>query len=250
VGALSGVRAVLFDVNGTLVDIRTEDDRDEVFRAAARLLTYQGVRVGRRELRDRYFALLDQQRRTSPEHHPEYDSVAIWRAIVDENATAYTDALPPEKRAQLPLFLAETTRGISRRRLRLQPHVREVLDVLRGRLPLAVVSDAQRANARAELHHVGLLDHFDPVVVSGDHGFRKPDRRLFHLALDGLGVGAHEAVHVGDDVYRDVYGAHRVGLRTVLFGSGRGRRYHRDARPDHTISDHRELLDLLGLPRP
>ena len=45
----------------------------------------------------------------------------------------------------MPLFLAEMSRGISRRRLRLYPHVRDVLDILRERFPLAVVTDAQSA---------------------------------------------------------------------------------------------------------
>jgi len=247
---LAGVRAVLFESNGTLVDIHTDEGMEAVFRAAGHVLTYQGVDLRRGEVRERYFALLKEQQRASPEEFPEYDSVAIWRAIVDENATDYTRALPAEKRAQLPLFLAELARGVSRRRLQLYPHVPEVLDVLRAHLPIAVVTDAQTANARGEMHQVGLLDLFDPVVVSGDHGFRKPDPRLFRLALDALGVAAPDAVYVGNDLYRDVFGAREVGMRTVLFDSEQGTKEHPGTTPDHTITDHRELLDLLGLPRP
>ncbi|MGD9529238.1 MAG: HAD family hydrolase, partial [Pseudonocardia sp.] len=127
------------------------------------------------------------------------------------------------------------------------PGVREVLDELAARFPLAVVTDAQSAWARAELQHVGLLELFDPVVVSGDHGFRKPDGRLFRRALDGLGVAPEHALHVGDDMYRDVHGAQSAGMRAVLFSSGRGRDTWGDTVPDHVIDDHRELLDLLGL---
>ena len=58
-----------------------------------------------------------------------------------------------------------------------------MLDALAARFPLAVVTDGQSAWARAELHRVGLDGYFDPVVVSGDHGYRKPDRRLFEHAL-------------------------------------------------------------------
>jgi hypothetical protein len=36
--------------------------------------------------------------------------------------------------------------------------------------------------ARAGLHRVGLLGYFDPIAVSGDYGYRKPDRRLFQAA--------------------------------------------------------------------
>jgi putative hydrolase of the HAD superfamily len=250
VTGLLGVRAVLFDVNGTLVDIHTEEGMEQIFRAAGHFLTYQGVELRRGEVRDRYFALLKEQQRTSSEEYPEFDSVAIWRTILDENATAYTRALPPEKYAQLPLFLAEMSRGISRRRLRLYPHVREVLDVLRAHLPLAVVTDAQAPNARGELHQVGLLDYFDPIVVSGVHGFRKPDARLFRYALDALGVAPEDAVHIGNDMHRDVSGAHALGIRTVMFDSDQGTKEHPDSAADHTISDHRELLDLLGLTRP
>jgi putative hydrolase of the HAD superfamily len=247
VGELAGVRAVLFDVNGTLVDIHTEEGAEQVFRAAGHFLTYQGIDLRRGQVRDRYFELLKEQQRTSPEEYPEFDAVEIWRTILDENATAYTRALPPEKYAQLPLFLAEMSRGISRRRLRLYPHVRGVLDVLRARLPLAVVTDAQAANARGELHQVGLLDYFDPIVVSGDHGFRKPDPRLFRYALHALGVAAEDAVYVGNDMHRDVFGAREVGLRTVMFDSDQGTKEHLDTLPDHTITDHRELLTLTGL---
>ncbi len=244
------VRAVLFDVNGTLVDIHTEDDAEQVFRAAGHVLTYQGIDLRRGEVRDRYTALLKEQRRASPEEHPEFDAVAIWRTIVGEHATAYTRALPPEKLAQLPLFLAELTRGVARRRLRPYPHVPEVLDVLRAHLPLAVVTDGQSAYARAELHQVGLLDRFTAVVVSGDHGYRKPDPRLFSHALDALGVPAADAVYVGNDLYRDVFGAREAGMRTILYPSGQGAQQHPATTPDHVVADHRELLDLLGLPRP
>lgn len=238
---------MLFDVNGTLIDILTEDGADEVFRAAARFLAYQGVDLGVAELRALYFAMMKVQRSLSPHPHPEFDAVGIWRLIVERHATAYTRALPAAQRAQIPLFLAELTRGVARRRLTLYPNVRTVLEGLRRRFPLAVVTDAQSAWARAELHQVGLLDFFDPIVVSGDHGFRKPDPRLFTLALDALGVAPDRAVYVGNDLYRDVHGARRVGMTTVLFASDHGVRTYEDVVPDHTITDHRELLRILGV---
>jgi putative hydrolase of the HAD superfamily len=242
------IRALAFDVNGTLVRILTEDGTEAIFRSAAHFLTYQGINLHRHEVRDLYFQLLREQQRTSPEVHPEFDAVGIWRSIIDRHATAFTRALPASKLEQVPLFLAEMSRGIARRRLRLYPHVREVLDVLCDRYPLALVTDAQSAYARAELHKVGLLDYFDPIVVSGDHGFRKPDRRLFQLALDGMGVAAANAVHVGNDMHRDIFGAREAGMTTVLFESGQGATAHLDCVPDYRITDLRDLLKILGLP--
>ena len=120
---------------------------EEIFRAAGHFLTYQGVdlpaRRNPRSLLRRHEGAAEAQSRGVP----EFDAVAIWRTIINDHATDFTRALPPGKLEQMPLFLAEMYRGISRRRLRLYPHVRCVLDILRQRFPLALVTDAQSAYA-------------------------------------------------------------------------------------------------------
>jgi putative hydrolase of the HAD superfamily len=244
------IRAVAFDVNGTLVRILADDDEERIFRAGAHFLTYQGIDLHRHELRDIYFQIMKEQLRASPEKYPEFDAVGIWRSIIEGHGTDFTRALPAGKLQQMPLFLAEMSRGISRRRLGLYPYVREVLDVLRERYPLAIVTDAQSTYARGELHKVGLFSYFDPIVISGDHGYRKPDRRLFQLALDGMGVPAANALYVGNDMFRDIYGAREAGLTTVMFNSDQGAKAYRDCAPDYTITDFRDLPQILGLPTP
>jgi putative hydrolase of the HAD superfamily len=239
------IRAVVWDANGTLVRILTEEGMDEIFRAAAHFLTYQGIDLCREQVRELYFRIMAEQQHASPHAHPEFDAVGIWHSIIEEHQTAFTRALPAAKLEQMPLFLAEMSRGISRRRLGLYPHAREVLDALRGRYPLALVTDAQTAYARGELHRVGLLGYFDPIIVSGDYGYRKPDRRLFQFALDGMNVAAENALYVGNDMYRDIFGAREAGLRTVMFDSDQGKKAYRDCVPDYTISDLRELLAIL-----
>jgi putative hydrolase of the HAD superfamily len=54
---MNGIKAVLFDVNGTLVDIRTEEN-DAVFRAVANVLSYSGVALRRAEVRAAYADLM------------------------------------------------------------------------------------------------------------------------------------------------------------------------------------------------
>ena len=240
------IRAVAFDVNGTLVRILTEDGMEEIFRAAAHFLTYQGIGLCRDQIRELYFQIMAEQQDASHEKHPEFDALGIWRRIIDEHQTDFTRGLPVAKLEQVPLFLAEMSRGISRRQLGLYPYAREVLDALREQYPLAVVTDAQSAYARAELHRVGLLSYFDPIIVSGDLGYRKPDRRLFQLALDGMNVAPQHAMYVGNDMHRDIFGAREAGLTTVMVDSDQGKKAYRDCVPDYTITDLRELLTILG----
>ncbi|BEP12177.1 hypothetical protein acdb102_04880 [Acidothermaceae bacterium B102] len=238
------LQAIAFDVNGTLIQIHTEDGMEAAFRAIGHFLTYQGIDLRRHQVRDLYFDTMKQQR-SAGEEFPEFDAVAIWRTIIETHMTDYTRRLPADKLAQLPLFLAELYRGVTRRRLELFPHVRDVLDLLRGRFLLGIVTDGQSSWARGELHKVGLSGYFDAVVVSAEYGFRKPDRRLFQHALDAMGVAAEHTMYIGNDMHRDVYGAHEAGMTTVLFDSDHGSREYEGLSPDHVIADWRELLDLL-----
>jgi len=241
------INALAFDVNGTLIDILTDESLEEIYRALRHFLTYQGVDLSRSDLRDLYFRLMKDQLRASPESYPEYDAVDIWRTILREYQTDYTRRLPAATLETMPLFLAQMYRAISRRRLQLYPYMREALDRLRGRFPMAIVTDAQSAYAWGELDHVGLTDYFHPIIVSGDVGYRKPDRRLFQAALDAMEVTAGETLFVGNDMYRDIYGAQQAGMQALMFNSPQGDKTYGDTSPDFTISDYRELLPLLGL---
>jgi putative hydrolase of the HAD superfamily len=210
-------RALLFDVNGTLIDIETDEWMEEAYRAIAHFLTYQGISLHRGEVRELYFQIMKEQFAASAETYPEFNVVAVWREMLRRYATDCTRALGPEKLRQMPLFLAEMQRGISRKRLEAFPQVQEILTHLRVRHRLAVVSDAQSVYGLSELRAAGFDGYFAPVIISGDYGYRKPDPRLFQAALTELKVEPEEAIFVGNDRFRDVFGARQVGMKTILF---------------------------------
>jgi putative hydrolase of the HAD superfamily len=239
------IRALLFDVNGTLIDIETDEGLEEIYRAIGHYLTYQGVSLHRSEVRDLYFQVMKEQRETSLEAYPEWNAVEVWREVLRRTASTYTRSLPPEKLHQIPVFLAELHRGIARKRLRLYPEVQAVLDQLRPHYRMAAVTDAQSAYAVPELRAVGLLEYFNPVIVSGDHGYRKPDPRLFQQTLEQLQVQPEQALFVGNDMYRDVFGAQQVGMKAIFFSSNQGAKQHPGVQPDHVIYQLSDLLSVV-----
>lgn len=241
------IKALAFDVNGTLIDILTDESMEEIYRSLRHFLTYQGIDISRTDLRDLYFRFMKEQMSASPEPYPEYDAVDIWRRVLGEYQTPFTRSLPAPQRDTMPLFLAQMYRAISRKRLQLYPSVLEMLEKLRPRFPMAIVTDAQSAYALGELNHVGLTDYFHPIVVSGDYGYRKPDPRLFRQALEGMGVTAAETLYLGNDMYRDIYGAQQAGMQTLMFNSPQGEKTYAGISPDFIITDFCELLSILGL---
>lgn len=239
------IKGVIFDINGTLIDILTDEGMEEIFRAISHFLTYQDIDLNRWQIKEQYEQIMAEQHRESGEAFPEFDAVALWREFIRRHRKP-SWPLSAAKVEQMPLFLAEIYRSISRQRLKLYPGVREVLEEWRGRYRLAVVSDGQSAWALPEMRAMGIDAFFRPIVISGDHGFRKPDPRLFQKALAGMRLKPKNVVFVGNDMYRDVYGAGQLGMKTVFFSSNQGRKEMEGVAADYIIYQFTEIRQAVA----
>lgn len=239
--------AILFDVNGTLIDILTEEGNIDIYRKIRNFLSYHGIYIEKEELKELYFQILKRQKATSGEKFAEFDAVKIWQEIIDLKQTAYTKSLPEDILKALPFSLTYLFRGATMvRKLQLYPGVKETLDLLKGKFPLGIVSNAQTYYAENELRAVGLLDYFDPIIISGDYGFCKPDPRLFQKALDKLGINPENTIHVGNDTGHDVFGCKQLGMKSILFLSNQGRHRYSGADPDYIIKQFHELITAIN----
>ena len=231
------IKGILFDLYGTLIDIETDESMEEIYRGIAHYLTYQGIYLHRWEVRDRYYRIMKQQKELCGEECPEIDVEAIWNALLRQEGIKATPA-----RRRLALILAHIYRGISRKRLQLYPGVKKVLDELRPAYRMALVSDAQPCYALPEIKAVGLDGYFDPVIISAHYGFRKPDKRLTEKALDIMKLIAAEVICVGNDMYRDIYGANRLGIKTIFVDSNQGDKVHENVTPDYIAHRFEDVL--------
>jgi putative hydrolase of the HAD superfamily len=242
---LMAIRGLIFDINGTLTDIHTNEWHDDVYRVISNLLSYQGIMLGANAVKDLYFGIMAEQRLARGESQPEFDVVGIFREVIKRHSSDFTRGLPHGKMEQLPLLLAETHRAASRYRLQLYQGVEDTLKQLSPRYHLAIISDGQSAFAVPELNAVGLSGYFDPVVVSGDFGYRKPDKRLFDCALAKMKLEPSEVIFVGNDMYNDINGAQKSGMKTVFFKSNQGLQKKDGVKADYVIYVFPELLNAL-----
>lgn len=235
------IKGILFDLYGTLIDIETDEGMEEIYRGIAHFLTYHGVHLHRWEVRDHYYRIMRQQRDQSGEEYPEIIVEDIWDTLLKEQGMR-----PASARFRLTTILAQLYRGISRKRLYPYPGAKETLDTLRGTYHLALVSDAQPCFARPEIRAVGLEGYFDPVVISAEYGFRKPDPRLFQAALEWLGLSTREVIFVGNDMHRDIFGASRLGIKTIFLASNQGTQSYPDTNPSYVITRFEQLPEAVA----
>ena len=113
----------------------------------------------------------------------------------------------------------------------------------------AIIANANSADARNIIATCGLEDYFDVIVISEEVGVEKPDKQVFQVALDKLGVEAENAVMVGNRIDIDIVGANRVGMKSVWFRWND--RYEEitgseDEKPNFIIKSLAELRGILG----
>jgi putative hydrolase of the HAD superfamily len=117
----------------------------------------------------------------------------------------------------------------------------QVLHQLKKNFRLGLITNGAPDIQGTKIDGSNLASFFETIIISGDHGFGKPDRRIFQLALQRLEVAAHEAVMIGDSLNRDVAGARDAGIRTIWIN-----RYKRTLTGSHPVPDI-ELTDLRDL---
>jgi putative hydrolase of the HAD superfamily len=95
------------------------------------------------------------------------------------------------------------------------PGAMALLEQLRDRAAIAIVSNNLQAEQEEKLRHLGMAHLIDALVVSETAGVAKPDPAIFATALRQLGCAADDAVMLGDSWAADVLGARAAGLRAV-----------------------------------
>ena len=129
----------------------------------------------------------------------------------------------------------------------IRPDVKPTLEHLRAQgLKLGIVSNTAWPAAAhdSDLAHFGIIDLFECRIYSCDFGWEKPDPRIFHAALDCLGLRPEETAFVGDFLQYDVAGAHTVGMKGI-WKRVPGRP---DEADDHTIKPDGVITGLGELP--
>jgi len=200
--ALGDVRALVFDLGGTVLSI----DHPRI----ASYLQEDGITVG-----EGWAARSERAGRVRLDGlvREGAGSREQWRGFFE----AFLEAAgaPAERMDSLFERVAEFHR---RQHLWNRPvaGVREALTALgHAGFRLAVVSNS---DGRAEwlLGTMGLAREFEFVVDSTEVGVDKPDPRIFHMACERFSLAPERCAYLGDVMSIDVEGSARAGLRPIL----------------------------------
>ena len=194
-------RAVLFDLDGTLVD--TERENVESLVLAAR----------------RYQVDLDENMRSFIVGHS-------WNEIypriqrdfgLDVEMDVLVAAAVEEKRA---LFATKGYQAL--------PGAVALVRRLHGRVGLAVVSGSSRIEVRETIAGIGLADCFDHLLGAEDYGQGKPHPEPYQTAMRLLGIESHAAIVI-EDAEPGILSGKAAGARVIAVRRGNFMGYDQSA---------------------
>lgn len=234
---MRGVKAVLFDLDETLIDdsVGLEEAHRAVAKRFGSYVREHGAKVGedeiflkltklddkmnleRRYIRNDWWPLLLAKLGVKVDiPNPVLDELTLiyWKTFAD-NAEPYPDAEP-------------------------------TLEYLRQKgykLGIITDTDGTRGIKRMRLNQLDIVKIFDVVVISGEETPKpKPDPAPFLLAAGKLGVKPKECVFVGDKPFTDIDGGNAAGMITILL---KRRDWGVKERSNFTIKSLSELRGLL-----
>jgi putative hydrolase of the HAD superfamily len=250
---LEGIKAVIFDVYGTLFisasgDIGSPEYKHEQTLRIDGLLDRYGVEKRAGDVRQDFFNEVVRRHEQLKQQGVEFPEVCyeeIWANV-----------LGLEDMARLKTFAAEYEVIVNP--VFPMPHLGEVLEALKEKQPVTgIISNAQfftpllfPAFLDRSLEELGFSP--DLLFYSYRHGHAKPSDYLFRKAgevLSGKGIRPEAAVYLGNDMLKDILPAVHVGFKTVLFaGDRRSLRMRetdkrcRGVSPDGIIVDLKQIL--------
>ena len=223
------IRNVIFDLYGTLIDIRTDEYSLDFWRKAVQVFAMGGASFSPGELRGKYEkyvkrASVRQRLKHLTWRYLDIDLPEVFKKLYAEKGI---DADEKLLRSTAHQFRKDSTRLI-----RLYDGVIELLEGLHeAGKKIFLLSNAQESFTVPEMEELGILHYFDGIMISSEEGVCKPQRQFFEKLLEKYGLEPIDCLMVGNDKNSDMEGARSVGIDGLYI--------HQEISPD--VEDESEI---------
>ncbi|MDC7127131.1 MAG: HAD family hydrolase [Spirochaetales bacterium] len=265
---LNGIKAVIFDIYGTLLisgsgDVGTaiEKGSSESFAKALSICGYPNIEPSTTDFfKSTFFNLIDEEHQKSKASgipFPEIDIIKIWQVLLKQASLNlnFTEALNIN-----PEYISAVYESIVNP-VYPMPNLDKILEILKSKsLKLGIISNAQ--------FYTPLI--FNTLLKEGLDGYgfdknlrvysfvekrAKPDRELYKIMkikLSQYDIIPEQTLYVGNDMLKDIMPASKEGFKTALFaGDKRSLRLRENESscsniiPDVIVNDLIELTDCI-----
>ena len=116
-----------------------------------------------------------------------------------------------------------------------------ILKYLYGKYNLHIITNGFQEVQNLKLINSGIDNFFKTVTNSEMAGVKKPNQKIFQLAINKANADFNSSIMIGDNLEADIHGAFNVGMDAILFN------YHKISVPKgvNSINNLNQLKDYL-----
>lgn len=229
------LRAIFFDIDGTLYS--TSDFAAQARAASVDAMIRQGVKMPAEDL-------LQELQEVIREFSSNYDG-HFDKLLLRIPRRVYKGLNPA-------LIVAAGVVAYHEMKFRHLEAYEDAFEVLRrlAKTPLVrgVITEGLEIKQAEKLIRLRLDSFFSPqaIFISHQIGISKPNLKLYQRACSDLNLKPADCMYVGDNPILDIDPANAIGMATVRMERGsRFRDSHGETKPDHTIQNFWDLLEIL-----
>ncbi len=246
--AVTPIRAVVFDMGGTLEDLYYDNaSRTEATRGLHQLLMERGLDpcLPLSDLQAAVLTGMKSYQEWREESEIELPPERVWIEHIFSDHDLSRNRLIAN--AEDLTFFYETHFQVRS----LRPEAPALLDLLHKRgFRLAVISNIiSHQVTHYCLGRYGIEHYFDPIITSAGFGWRKPNERIFLEAARLMALPPAACAYVGDTVSRDVIGARRakygLAIQIKSFLTDKTDHGTSNVLPDAVIHDLMQVINLV-----
>lgn len=217
------IKAIIFDLDNTLLD------RTSTFKSFTKVFikTYFNHLEMTQEIFERIIYLDQDGYKDKRELFSELIEELPWRVI-------------PQKTELLNFYSTEYVKCAI-----LMDRAREIVTHCRKKYKTALITNGQTRIQYGKMDQLGIREDFDVILVSEEAGVKKPNPRIFEMALEQLQLKPEECIYIGDHPINDIEGAANIGMGTIWIKVNQPWKNEIMARPLHSITQLGELFDIL-----
>ena len=127
-------------------------------------------------------------------------------------------------------------------------NTKKVLKLLKNNYSICLTSNTGITSPktyRKYLNNIGIIDIFDKVYLSNELFIAKPSSLIFKKIINDFEFKADQIVHAGDNIFTDIFGAKKIGIRTVHINKRKSVHNYLNFTPDYTVRDISGLLNFM-----
>jgi putative hydrolase of the HAD superfamily len=220
---MNNIKAILFDLDNTILD------RTSTFNNFTKsfLKTYFDHFEMKQEIFDRIIYLDQDGYKDKQELFSELLEELPWK-------------LKPLKTELLDFYSTEYVKNAV-----LMENAREMVQHLRKKYKTGLITNGKTVIQYGKIDQLEIRNDFDLIIVSEEAGIKKPDPKIFELALRKLELSPEQCIFIGDHPVNDIEGAAKIGMKTIWMKVNQPWKDGLSAKPLHSIERLNELYELI-----